>query len=184
MHSTGILHRCRGNTKVQTLQSSDMPAAQGVGKHPGTNNTAHTCHTRHGNLLPARHFLGKASYHKVAGEIVGITVILLQDATPLPSWDEMNSCQAHPHAEDNSNWDPIKNGFYTIARIPNIMEAIDCTHITLRPPAGKEYLFQEPQGIPFNERSDHLLCHHAHEKCAPWIPWLRHGIHPAAVAGP
>lgn len=95
-----------------------------------------------------------------------LTVILLQDATPLPSWDEMNSFQAHPHAEDNSNWDPVKTGFYTIARIPNIMEAIDCTHITLRPPAGKEYLFQEPQGIPFNERSDHLLCHHAHDKCA------------------
>ena len=35
----------------------------------------------------------------------------------------------------------IKRGFYEIAGFPNVIDAIDCTHVRLKPPSMNDYAF-------------------------------------------
>lgn len=106
--------------------------------------------TRRSNAVPGLvrflavlHFLGKASYQHVSGEIVGISqpsfsrclVEVLQALRQLaPKYIHMG--------KSREERDQIKRGFFDLAGMPNVIGAIDCTHVPLCPPSEQEHIYR------------------------------------------
>lgn len=65
------------------------------------------------------------------------------------------SCHLFIHFPNTrQDWLKVKRDFYVWRGLPNLMRAIDCTHVTLLPPSGEDRNLQKAGGEIFSRSND------------------------------
>ncbi|XP_068100249.1 putative nuclease HARBI1 [Hyperolius riggenbachi] len=94
-------------------------------------------------LLCALHFLGKGSFQQVCGEVIGISQATCSRFLTQVVRAICSIAAQHIYMpKERSEWNEVKSKFYRVAGMPNVLGAIDCTHVPLIPPKLKEHIYR------------------------------------------
>ncbi|XP_041423619.1 putative nuclease HARBI1 [Xenopus laevis] len=115
-----------------------------------------------GKLLATLHFLASGSFQTTVSAVSGcsqptFSKILNQVLAGITSL----APQLLHYNMSTNNLCRIKEDFYAMAHMPNVIGAIDCTHIALIPPSDKERLYYNRKG--FHSVNVQVVCD-AHTK--------------------
>ncbi|XP_029923370.1 putative nuclease HARBI1 [Myripristis murdjan] len=111
----------------------------------------------HIQLLSTLGFLATGTFQREIGDICGISQPTLSRIMPAvldaiislaPTYIQF-PYRHHQQAE-------IKRGFHAIAGFPNIIGAIDCTHVTIKAPSHNEYSYVNRKG--FHSINAQIIC--------------------------
>uniref|UniRef100_A0A803JI78 Putative nuclease HARBI1 n=1 Tax=Xenopus tropicalis TaxID=8364 RepID=A0A803JI78_XENTR len=98
-------------------------------------------------LLCSLHFFATGSFQKVGG-IYGAVSQLTFPQCLGQVLDAIHSVSGNyiNFPTNRNEWNTVKRQFYCVSDIPNVLGAIDCTHVAFNSPLDKEHIFRNRKG--------------------------------------
>uniref|UniRef100_A0A803KG39 DDE Tnp4 domain-containing protein n=1 Tax=Xenopus tropicalis TaxID=8364 RepID=A0A803KG39_XENTR len=84
--------------------------------------------------------------------------------------------------KNRNEWNAVKRHFYGLSGIPNVLGAIDCTHVALNPPRQGTHLYKQEE-LPLPQCASGVRCTDEHPEHRVWVPRLlsQGCLHPKTV---
>ncbi|XP_053560947.1 putative nuclease HARBI1 [Bombina bombina] len=108
-------------------------------------------------LLGALHFLASGSFQVTGGIVTGVHKSTLSKHLSKVIDGLYDNCRKFIFFPTSPRgWRDVKRDFFLLGGIPNVLGAIDCTHIALRPPVRREIIFRNRKH--FHSLNVQIIC--------------------------